>query len=509
LSKQIRVRKSGLITFAIRLGSALTGFAFVVLVTSNLAPTDFGLWQLISRVIGYVIFVINIPQFWTVRYRARGTILGKTLLVECALFSAVLSVVYVIVSIALAGAIYGSYAANLYFLLISTPQIPLYIFILALEAILWGSSPEKASYGFGIFEIAKVVVGGVSVAVLHLGLTGAILAVTGAQVVQLGVTLYLTRHEFSDKISFEIISRMLRNGWLAILNLTGTFVSNFDVLLVALLTGAISKNVIAFYAAAFAYASIITYSSWIAYGLYAGILSGIDARKSANQILELQYLFTAPMVLGEIILASPLLHIFKQNYSLAAPVLTILAVASAFNAISLTFDNIITGTDTTDTSSDASFSTYLGSKMFFVAKINLAISVVYLVAVSFVSYLFSSGGPTIFGVEREIFIGILWAGAALGMWVVAVILKLRVVRQITKLTIPARNAVSILLGSVGFGAVLELLSRQIAIHGGSVVQAMYILGMGAVALGVYTAIVLAISPELRNLTKLALSNLRG
>ncbi|MFI5422015.1 MAG: hypothetical protein ACHQ1H_13705, partial [Nitrososphaerales archaeon] len=254
---------------------------------------------------------------------------------------------------------------------------------------------------------------------------------------------------------------------------------------------------------------IITYSSWIAYGLYAGILSGIDPRKSANQVLELQYLFTAPMVIGEIVLAYPLLHIFKQNYTIAVPILIILAIAAAFNSISMTFDNIITGTDRTDASSDANFSQYLSSKMFFVAKINLGISIAYLLAVSVESFVLSSGSSLLFGYPRDLFIGIAWAIAALVMWFSCVALKIRVVTQITKLTIPARNAVAILLGSVGFGAALELLSRQIVIQGGSILQALYILSIGAVGLAVYAGIVLVISPDIRNLTKQAIASLRN
>ncbi len=507
LTKQIRVRRSGLITFAIKLGSTLTGFAFIVLVTSNLPTTDFGLWQLISRVISYTIFVVNIPIFWSTRYRARGTILGKSAMVEAALFSLVLTSFYLVISFILAGAISGNYSTNLYFFLISAVQIPLYTFSGVLEGILWGAAPERASFGFGVFEIAKVVIGGLAVAVFHLSLTGAILAVTGAQAVQIAVALYLARGEFTDKVSFEIIRRMLRSGWLAILNLSGTFVATFDVLLVALVTGAIAENLIALYSAALVYASVVTYSNWIAFGLYAGILSGIDPRRSANQILELQYFFTAPMVVGEIILAYPLLHVFKQDYALGVPILTVLAIASAFNAFSLTFDSIITGSDRSDAATDATFASFLKSKLFLVAKINIITSAIYLVVVSSVSHYFALGGPVIFGMQQDLFIGVVWATAALGMWATNVLLKVQLVRKITYLSISSKNFVSLVLGTASFGAILYLLSRIIVIRGGAVLQALYILVMGSVGLLVYAAIVMSISSEMRKLTKQAIQSL--
>lgn len=430
-------------------------------------------------------------------------------MVEAALFSVVLTSIYLGISLVLSSAISGSYSSNLYFFLISAPQIPLYTFSGILEGVLWGSAPESASFGFGMFEIAKVAIGGLAVAVFHLSLTGAILAVTGAQVVQNAVALFLCRGEFTDKVSFDIIIRMLRSGWLALLNLSGTFVSTFDVLLVALVTGAIAENLIALYTAALIYAQVITYSNWIAYGLYAGILSGIDPRKSGNQVLELQYFFTIPMVLGEIILAYPLLHVFKQNYDLGVPILIVLTFACALNAFSLTFDNIITGADTADAVSNANFSSFLKSKLFLIAEINIITSVIYLVVVSGLSYAFASGGPVIFGFQRDLFIGILWALTALGMWLACVLLKIRLVMKITSLTITGRNLISLVLGSTCFGVILYALSKIVVIHGGSVLQAVYILSMGAVALSVYLAVVLSISPEMRLLTRQAIHSLLG
>ena len=507
-NQPIRVRRSGLITFAIKLGSTLTGFAFIVLVTSNLAPQDFGLWQLISRVIGYVIFVLNIPYFWTTRYRARGTKLGRTVMLECAILSVIFTLVYVFVSLGIAGTFPGGYARNLHFLIISALQVPLYIFSGVLEAILWGSSPEEASFGFGIFEIAKVVIGALAVAVFHLGLTGAILAVTGAQVVQVLVALFLTRHEYTDKISTQLIWKMIKTGWVALLNLFGYFVSNFDFLIVAVLAGPTSTVLVAMFAAALVYTSVITYSNWIAFGLYAGILSGIDPKKSGNQVLELQYIFTAPMVVGEIVLAYLLLHIFKQNYVEAVPILIVLTIASALNAFSLTFDNIITGADKTDAAEKADMSLYLKSKLFVVAKINITLAASYLAVLSVVTY-FLARQPSfsLFGYSQSVSIGILWAFTSLGMWLIAVLLKVGHVRQLTTLSIPRRSFGSIVSGSALFGAVLYVLSKIITIHGGAVLQALYVLLMGGIGLGVYAAVLLSLNPELRKLARSAIFSL--
>lgn len=503
----IRVRRSGLITFAIRLGSTLTGLAFVVLVTSNLSQSDFGLWQLISRVIGYVIFVANILNFWTIRYRARGATIGKTVMFGSAIFSLILSVIYILLSFGVAESIssQGEYVSNLYYFLISTPQVPLYIFSGVMESILWGSTPERASFGFGIFEISKVLIGGIAVTILHLSLTGAILAVIGAQLVQIVTIVAMAPREYKDKISISILSKMVKTGWLALLNQLTPLVVNFDFLIVAIITG--STIPLALYGVAFTYGTIITYSGWIAYGLYAGILGGVDPKKSANQVFELQYLFMIPMVIGEIVLSYRLLHLFKAVYTVAVPILLVLAIASAFSAMNQTFDNVITAIDTTDATENTDLSLYMKSKLFLIAKINIVLSIAYLASVSIISGIINSGPATVFGFQRYTFVGILWAMAALGMWTIGVAVKLRFVRKITHLMIPKRTGAAFLLGAVGYTPVLYFLSESIGIHGGEVVQALYILLIGGIALAVYGGIIFAVSDSMRSLARYALTSL--
>ena len=503
---EIRVRRSGLISFAIRLGSTLTGLAFVVLVTSNLTQPEFGLWQLITRVILYVLFVANILYFWTIRYRARGTVIGKTVSFGAAIFSLILTAIFVVVSFGVAASVSGGLDTNLYYFLISTPQISLYIFSGVLESILWGSVPERASFGFGIFEISKVIIGAVAVAVLHLSLTGAILAVIGAQIIQIIAVLAMTRKEYRDKISIATLSRMVKTGWVALLNQIMPLVVNFDFLIVAVVTG--STIPLAQYGAAFTYSAIITYSGYIAYGLYAGILAGVDPRKSTTQVLELQYLFMIPMVLGELILSHRLLFLFKSNgiYVSAVPILIILAVSSAFNALSQTFDNVITAIDTTDASSTTQFSVYLKSKLFLVAKINIIISVIFVLCVTIASETFHTNVTSFFGYSPDV-IGIIWAIASLGMWAAAVGIKQRYVRKISRISIPMRTAAAFLIGGLGYSGIMYYLSQLIKIQGGEIIQALLILVIGGASLGVYAAIVLALSPNIRELTRYAIRSI--
>jgi hypothetical protein len=500
------VRRSGLVTFAIKIGSTLTGLAFVVLVTSNLPSgpgwSAFGLWQLISRVVAYVVFFAQILYFWTTRYRARGIALGKTMLVGAGIFSAILTALFVAISFGIGGTFYmpGGYSSNLFFFLLSSPQIPLYIFAGVIESILWGSYPEKASVGFGLFEIAKVAIGGLAVGVFHLSLEGAILGVMGAQIVQVAVVLFLTRKEYSDRINTSLISRMTRTGWVAILNQLQPMVVTFDFLIVALVTG--SDLPIALFGAATVFAYIVSYSNWLAAGLYTGLLAGRDPSRSTNQVLELQYAFMLPMVVGAIVLAPRLLHLLNPNFVQAWPILVVLSLGLAFSALSMTFDNVITGTDTTDALNRADFALYLKSKLFLVAKINIILGVIYLAAVSILSKFIGAGSGTFFfGLSASDFLGVLWAVSQSVMWVVAVALKSPHVLAITKITVPLKTGLGFLAGSAAFAIVLYTLDKALGIHGGEVVQAVYILVIGGAALAVYAAVVLSISDDMRRLVR--------
>ncbi len=506
---QIRLRRSGLASFAIKMGSTLTGLAFVVIVTSNLSISAFGLWQLISKTIAYVLFAGNVLYFWTLRYRARGTILGRTVIVGGLIFSGVLTLVYIMGAFLISGAVspVSGPENNQFYFFLSIPAIALYVMESVITSILWGSNPERASYGFGVFEIAKVVLALFTVSFLNLSLAGAIIAVMGGQGVQLIAILFFTRKEYSDRVNFSVLKKMIRTGWLALLNSLQPLVINFDYLVVALLTS--STVPLALYGGAAVFANVITYSSVLASGLYAGILAGRDPRDATKQVLELVYIFLFPMTIGIIILSHDLLNLLSStssNYAAAVPILTILAIGSAFSSLSMMFDNVISGTDTTDTTDKTSFSVYSKSKLFLLSKINIGLAITYLVSIGIIAYLTNNFALKFLDLPSFEQLGIFWAVAVLSMNVVAVIVKLAYVRQVASLSVPSRTVFAILIATLGYSVVLFLLSGVIHPHGGKLLQAAYILVKGVISLGVYGAILYGISDSVRRLLRAAISS---
>ena len=152
--------------------------------------------------------------------------------------------------------------------------------------------------------------------------------------------------------------------------------------------GAISgwTNPPAIYGVAYTVAIIITYSGWIAFSLYASLLAGKDPLHATRQVLELQYLFLFPMTAGAILLSPYLVRLFNPIYASAYPILIVLAFSSALASISMTFDNVISGTDTIDADKDANFSAYLQSKIFLVSKINIGLAIGYVCSIAVIGF---------------------------------------------------------------------------------------------------------------------------
>jgi len=74
----IRVTYSGLISFFVGLTSVFTGIIFVLIVTRQLTPEEFGTWNLMGGLIIYVIIIEPITAYWVTREIARGKETGKT-----------------------------------------------------------------------------------------------------------------------------------------------------------------------------------------------------------------------------------------------------------------------------------------------------------------------------------------------------------------------------------------------------------------------------------------------
>jgi O-antigen/teichoic acid export membrane protein len=504
----VRVRRSGLVSFAVKLGSLLTGLIFTVIVTTHLSTSEFGLWSLVGKTLGYVLLPSSILAFWTTRYRARGVFLGKTILVGSAIFSTVLTAVFLVVSIPVAGTIgQVSSSANLFYFILTSPQVALYTFAGSFEALLWATSPEKNSVGFASFEIAKVAIGFYTIDILRLSLTGGILTIVLAQGVQFLLTIFLTRKEFKDKISFPTIFRMVKTGWLAILNSLHVLVRSFDFLVIAAFTG--SANLLAFYSAALVISTVTGYSGFLGQGLYPSVLAGADAKVATKQVLELQLFFLLPMALGGIFLRVPLLHLLNPVYTSASVILIVLVIGSGFDSLQGLFESTISASDTTDKAEKVSFKNYLESKLFILSRINLSIASAYLAALAVIGVIF---GPQIIANPNSkqllLNVGAIWASVYAGISSIALGLKIYYSRKIAPFSLDHEMIRALIIGSIVFGVLMYSFALYYPFpQSGEVTQALNVIGVGVLGLTVYGAIVYTLSKTVKGLIIAVIQNL--
>jgi O-antigen/teichoic acid export membrane protein len=504
----VRVRRSGFVAFTVRILSAITGLIFVVLVTNNISQANFGLWSLVLRVITYVAFAGNILSFWTLRYRARGTNVGRTSFIGALILSAILSGVYIPISIVIASTATTDFGYSLFFFLLAAPQIVLSLTTGAIESVLLGYFPEKASLGFMIYEFAKVIIGVIAVPILHLSLEGAILAVIFAQICQIISLGFLAKGEFVDKISFGMLGKMFRTGWLAILTGIPPLIISFDFLIVSELTKSLTE--LADFGASLTVAAVVGYSSWLTTGLYASILSGKDSKASTSQIFNLQVVFVVPMALGAIILSYRMLHAFNPIYATAWPILVVLAIATAFSSITNTPETVISGTDMTDLSNKTDFSMYRKSKLFLLSKINITLACVHLIILSIVGLLFGTTllAETVnflgYPMSGLVAFGVIWATIYLLVSAIGLGIKTQLSLRILPVRLLERSAsLKIAFSGLGFVISSYTLSRIIPLIGGTIQQAIEIGIIGLISLAVYGSILFALDSNIRNLTKTA------
>lgn len=501
----IRVRRAGLVSFTVKIISIFTGLAFVVLITSNVSTNEFALWNLIASTLVYVLFPTFIITFWATRARARGQIVARTVLVLSLLFSAILTIFFIIVSFPSSGfmAQVASQQSNLFFFLLSSPQVFLYTFIGAMEAMIWGFSPEKQSFGYVSFEIAKIVIGLVAFAVFHLGLEGAILAVMGAQIVQVCVILFYTRHEFSAPLSVPTMKMWLKSGWPSVLQNLHPMILNLDLVIVAILIPkTVNSLVIDYFAAARVIASVVGYSDSLAYGLYPSILSGEDPHQKANHVLELQLMIIAPMLVGATVLGYRLLLLLNTAYTPGTIIIIPLALSYAFYSLRPLVEGVIMGSEKVDLGEKMTLKEYIMSKLFLVSKIDLTTSIGYLASVIIFSAILSHyTSVTFLHLSGLVLIGVIWGIANLGRSVATFVLKTSYAHKIAQLAVPTRTVFAIAVSSVIFGIAIWEINRLLQPVGGKIIQASEILAVGILALIVYFAVLLALSKSARQLVK--------
>ena len=490
---QISLRRTGLVVFGARIASIFTGLVFLVMMTRSLSAQQFGLYEVITDLVTFSAYPAGLVAFWATRDIARGKMFGKTAIVLNIVLSALGIVLYLALSYFSASRIPS---ANLVTLLFAVLLVPIAYFSQAANAIVAGHRPVVLGYAVIFSEVAKLAVGYPLLVVFKVGIDGVIVAVMVANLAQSIASVALAGDAISSPVNLEQGRRWLTHAWLPMLTTLPYMLGVADTFVASLADG--NTVLVGHYQAAFSVATLAGYSLYLASAMYPLLLRG-GADDVTAKTLDLALAFGIPMAVGAAVLARPILHLLNSNsqYLDASTALGILAMAALANTVTSFFDQILLGKDRVDVDESAKFSDFLRSSILFVAKVNLALTVVYLASV----YASVAGGLA-FGLSEATTLEI-WALAQLGIFILGILIKATRVRAVGKLIVP-RSIGYYVLGAGIMAVILYLLAPFIFYGRGTFFLALELVLVGGIGVGAYGAFVLALDKTLRDFLRRAL-----
>jgi O-antigen/teichoic acid export membrane protein len=362
MTKRVRLRYSGFVMFLSRVISVGTGIIFILIITRNISAEEFGLFGNLGDTLSYFTLVAGIVPFWTTRFSARrhlGT--TKTGLLANFILSAIFSVLYLsllstIMSMLGIGEAYRIVYMVLFFQIIET-------YILSeLEAILLAEQPHSMGYGYLIYEVSKVTAGFFFIIELKLGLLGAVSSIIFAYAVQIVYYLKLASHSFSDEIKWDYIKEWIKASPINFYSAIGLRLMSLVLILLFVYGGELAR---AYYGAALTIATVISYSSFLAYALYPRLLSEISL-EDVTTSLRMVLMFTIPMTVGAITLSDSYLTILNPLYLDAKLILILLSLNNACSNLTSIFTSIVLGSEQLDVEAKIVFKDLIKSGLFLV-----------------------------------------------------------------------------------------------------------------------------------------------
>ena len=487
MSTNYGLRSTGLLVFAGRIISALTGLLFTVMVARWLDPASFGTWEVIVTLVTFSAYPVGLVAFWATRDIARGRMVGRTALLAGALLSSLGLVLY----FGFTFVTYSRIAASVLPFLLGALLVPLSYWSAAANAIVTGYRPGAYGYSLVISELAKLGVAYESLYVHRLGIEGVILALMAAYLVQSVVSTYFVRLTTAEKFDFAQTKRWSRLAWLPLVNYLPTVLAVADTYVAAVGFG---TALVGYYQLVFIVANVVGYSSALAFSLYPMLLRGGDERLPAVSI-EFSLLFAIPMAAGCAVLAGPILYLFGAKWLPGTAGLEILAVMFVFTTISGIIDQTLLGTEKVDVGEKPSFWALIRSNLLYVPVMNILLGAAYVTSLYFaLSYSVSHGFSTSSTVA-------LWGSVQFAATVVFMLVKARRARRYAKL-MPSLSVLYYVVAAAVMASVVYLTSGVVAVQQvGTLSYGVRLVAVSVLGAAVYFGLVYALDSKFRDLAR--------
>lgn len=360
----IRVTYSGLISFAVRLTSVITGIIFTIIVTRQLTVEEFGTWGVINGLIIYATIISPVTTYWLTREIARGEKSGMTGLTSASLLSLIGILIYFVASFFVG----NESDADLIPLLIASIIIPVYFIDLSLTAITLGSKPESAAISLFVFEITKIPLGLFFIYFLEYGLEGAIFAVffaTIAKILTLGI---FTRKQLREKFQIKFLQKWIKLFWLPVYRGLPALLAMSDVVIFSIMTGSVVG--VAYYTSAKTVGMLVNHVRAFSTGVYPKLLETEKQEFLKENLNKLLY-FALPLTAFSIVFAEPALYVLNPAYKVGSVFVIFLSLRMFLKTLNQVFFQALQGIDKIDKNENATFKEFLKSKLVWIPTFDL------------------------------------------------------------------------------------------------------------------------------------------
>ncbi|MEX0656991.1 MAG: hypothetical protein WD154_05555 [Nitrosopumilaceae archaeon] len=380
---KIRVTYSGLISFAVGLASVFTGIIFILIVTRQLTPEEFGTWNLIGGLIVYVVILEPTISYWVTREIARGKESGKTAVFFSGIFSIGATLAYLVIAYFVA----QNTDVKESVLFLGAILIPVMFLNRTLTAVNLAWKPHAVSYGILFLEIFKIPAALMLVYYLDMGIEGAIISTTLAYIASIVILFVSSRIKLRGLIELIYLKKWIRLSWLPLYPGVASMIYVLDVTIFAIITGSVEG--LAFWSAALAVAALAMHARSISNAIYPKFLEGGKKEHLQENIMLILY-FSIPLAILSITFAKPALFALNPIYITAVPVVVMLTLRGFMDNMKFLFVSSIQGMETVDVNENSSFKNYLKSKLFFMPTLQLIQYGLYVGALTAILVIFNS-----------------------------------------------------------------------------------------------------------------------
>lgn len=355
---ELRIQYSGLIIFAAQLISVVTGMAFILLLTRNMTTDQYGVWGNIFDVTGYFLLFSGFIPFWAIRFVARGEEgATKTAFVANLTVAIASAAAYIPLAPLIAASLHITETSV--YVLASAQLVTVYA-VNTLESCLRAKKPQAIGYGLLFEEVVKLSLAYLFIVRLQQLFIGAMLSLILSASFQTLFYLKLLSKDLRQKVQWSYVREWLKGSAALVYNAVGGQLANF-VLILLIIYGTQSGR--GDYLAATTFATIIGYSSSLAFALYPKLLAE-NSLKEITASLKTVLMFALPLVAIIISMSPSLLTVLKISYREAWPVLIVLSIDALISLVSTFYTNVLYGVEKLDEEARIPLRKLVKSKMF-------------------------------------------------------------------------------------------------------------------------------------------------